>query len=273
MKKICASRIFLVAFLCVLGQSACDSPEASKESAPVQSANAAQSEKSVRAGVDNDVRSYIPPTGSAAEVVARLQPMVASGDGEAAFLLYLKVDSCRRKVFQDENTSPRAGGSNYSAAEMRRLERLAEDLKECDGLTPSDYSSVGKWLELAAQKGVLTAQLAYAANPEAVLGGASQLLADPGAVIEYKRKALGFLHSAAQKGSVDALVRLGGAYTKGVLADRDVVKGYAYYYAARQANPVAVSKNFLGRFEGKMTAKQLSMGVTQGRSIYESCCG
>lgn len=211
-------------------------------------------------------RSYDLPRGRALDVIAALQPRAEAGDNDAAFYLFLKIEACRYQLYH-------GGGGRAAPVRGDSVESqlLARTSPECHGLTPEHYRTNLRWLEQAADSGLIMAQLSYAGNAEAVVGNSSQMLANPEKVIAYRRKAMGYLHRAAANGSVGALHSLGDAYHYGVLAPRDPVRAYAYAYAETLALP-RYGQFRLGNYAKQLDPSQLAAATQQGRRIYDACC-
>jgi TPR repeat protein len=215
--------------------------------------------------------SYSAPKGKAVDVIRSLTADAERGDARAAFDIYLKLTSCHSRLNTKIDDEAR---ERYRAAGIERsvMESAEGAFEDCSGLTPEQNRAAGRWLEAAADNGFLVAQLSYAANPDPVIGNASEMLRSPDAVKRYKAKAVQYLRSAASTGSVDALEALGNAYRSGILIDRDLTKGYAYYYAANLAYPSGQATQFLSRYAQALTADQVATGTRQGKEIYEQCC-
>lgn len=215
------------------------------------------------------LRSYDMPRGRATDVVAALQPMAEAGDNEAAFYLFLKVEGCRYQLYRAGNDGSRPAPGSGDSVESQLAARTPA---ECHGLTADQYRDNVRWLEQAADAGIAMAQLTYAGNAEAVIGNSSQMLAHPEQVIAYRRKAMQYLHQAAVNGSVEALTSLGDAYNYGIVARRDPVRAYAYYYAKDLVSPSAYGRQRMQAYAAHMGPEQLASANQQGRQIYEACC-
>lgn len=215
------------------------------------------------------LRSYDMPRGRAIDVVAALQPMAEAGDDEAAFYLFLKVEGCRYQLYRAGNDGNRPAPGIGDSVESQLAARTPA---ECHGLTADQYRDNVRWLEQAADAGITMAQLAYAGNAEAVVGNSSQMLANPERIIAYRRKAMHYLHQAAVNGSVEALMKLSDVYRYGVMAQRDPVRAYAYYYAKDLVSPSAYGRQHLQAYAAHLEPSQLATATQQGQQIYEACC-
>ena len=214
-------------------------------------------------------RSFDLPRGRAVDVVAALQPRAEAGDNDAALYLFIKIEECRYQLYHgggnDSRPPPSAGDSLES-------QLIARTPPECHGLTQEQYQNNVRWLEQAADAGVVMAQLSYAGNAEAVVGNSSQMLANPDKVIAYRRKAMQYLRQAAASGSLSALMSLSDAYHYGVLAPRDPIRAYAYYYAKDMASPSAYGRQYLDTYADQLEPAQLATAIQQGKGIYDACC-
>lgn len=214
-------------------------------------------------------RSFDLPRGRAVDVVAALQPRAEAGDNEAALYLFIKIEECRYQLYHgggnDSRPPPSAGDSLES-------QLIARTPPECHGLTLEQYQNNVRWLEQAADAGVVMAQLSYAGNAEAVVGNSSQMLANPEKVIAYRRKAMQYLRQAAASGSLSALMSLSDAYHYGVLAPHDPIRAYAYYYAKDMASPSAYGRQYLDTYADQLEPAQLATAIQQGKGIYDACC-
>lgn len=219
--------------------------------------------------VSTFTRSYDPPPGRAVDVIAALQPRAEAGDADAAFYLFVKVEGCRYQLYHGQGNEgrPPPGADDTLEAQL-----IARTPPECHGLTLEQYQSNVRWLEQAADSGLVMAQLSYAALPEAVVGNSSQMLANPEKVVAYRRKAMGYMHQAAAGGSLEALHQLSDAYHYGVLTSRDPVRAYAYYYAKDLAASSVYSRKYLQTYAGQLNSTQLATATQQGRRIYDACC-
>lgn len=219
--------------------------------------------------VSTFTRSYDPPPGRAVDVIAALQPRAETGDADAAFYLFVKIEGCRYQLYHGRGNEgrPPPGADDTLDAQL-----IARTPPECHGLTLEQYQNNVRWLEQAADSGLVMAQLSYAGNAEAVVGNSSQMLANPEKVVAYRRKAMGYMHQAAAGGSLEALHQLSNAYHYGVLTRRDPVRAYAYYYAKDLAAPSAYSRQYLQTYAGQLDSTQLATATQQGRRIYDACC-
>lgn len=213
-------------------------------------------------------RSFDLPRGRAVDVVAALQPRAEAGDNEAAMYLFVKIEECRYQLYHGRNQNRPAPTSDDTI----EAQLIARTPSECHGLTLDQYQNNVRWLEQAADAGIAMAQRSYAGNAEAVVGNSSQMLAHPEKVVAYRRKAMQYLRQAAANGSVEALIELGDAYDRGILAQRDPARAYAYYYATDLVSSSAYGRQRLQTYAAHLEPSQLATATQQGRRIYEACC-
>jgi TPR repeat protein len=216
------------------------------------------------------------PSGRAVDVVARLLPLASSGDSTAAYQIALKLRQCRSAMGSLPNAEimDRYQKAGISSASV--LSQIENTLNECIGITKEQLSDEGKWLEMAADKGLLEAQLLYSADPEPVVGNASDMIRDPGAVQRYKNKALGYLQQLAANGNINAIQRLSSVYADGILVKQDKVLAYAYAAAAERAMPAPQelqSEHFLESMKQQIPVDQQEYADQAANKIYVKCCG
>jgi len=198
------------------------------------------------------------PEGDAQRVVRDLRKAALAGNARASYGIYLKVRECVDMLKRYETRGPASiTSSTYEA---------------CRNLEAENYESAAAWLDLAASQGHLGAQLLYAADPEATLGGPAEMLKDPYALTWYKEKSMRYLMVAAAGGNVEALLGLGNAYRVGVLTDRDLVNSYAYYQAVEKIDPRFIPQASMEVLRKEMTQQQIELSRAKGMEIHDGCC-
>lgn len=197
------------------------------------------------------------PEGNAASVIRGLEPLARAGDGKASYEIYLKISQCM----------PLMGPSRGARSSLD-----AKSEEECRDIPVEYLAARSDWLGLGAEQGHLGAQLVFVADPEQALGGIQEIFKNPDVVVEYKRQAMEYLGSAADRGSIDALMRLGNAYQVGVLTEQDNTTSYGYYLAVERAAPGTVSNNRLQWLRDRLNAVQIGQSNTKAKEIYDECC-
>ncbi len=211
------------------------------------------------------------PRGDAKEFILSRLGASDSGDSTASYEIYLAALDCRNAGSPGELQSARllANQSDRQAA----LNSSERRLQECSSLLKDpDLSPPGTWLLKAAKQGSVEAMLLYAADTESAFGGSAFAVQNPEAVIEWKQNAALFLNTAADLGSVDALVALGRAHTNGIIVDKNPTEAYAYYLAAQKAMPSALSEKLLGMYRNELSSAQQQAAVSRADAIHEGCC-
>lgn len=206
----------------------------------------------------SNLATLIPVEGRAIDVIDALTPAAQAGDAGAALSIYVKANDCRL----------RSEAAHRSAPSTNPLTVIPLD---CQGLTREDYLAAGKWVERAADAGSIDAQFLYSTSPEGVLGPPSEWLRDPEGVARYKRKAMAFMTSHANSGSLDAMANLVTAYQYGVLTPADPVKALAYFDAAQRAG-APMSPRLRASLIQNLSPTEVSNAEQLSRSIYGSCC-
>ncbi|WP_155760632.1 tetratricopeptide repeat protein [Stenotrophomonas maltophilia] len=199
-----------------------------------------------------------PPAGDAIDAIRKLEAAAKAGNSKASYEIYLKLNQCLN-VLKDSRA-------------QQTLPSDADTVKNCESLGPDDYAKASEWLSLAAEQGSLGAQLLYASDPEAIVGDASEMLRNPGAVDEYKERSNSYLRKAASQGSVDALSALGDTYMNGIMAPQDLPTSYAYFLTMKRIDPQLLSRRKLEFFENTLTASQIAEANRKSMEIYNECC-
>lgn len=213
-----------------------------------------------------------PPPGNALGVIQALKPLADKGDGKAALSIYLKLSSCQSLLdsLPDKKVLEAYRKAGADAALAETTERIAS---ECEDLDERVLSGRGFWLENAAKSGVVEAQILYSTDSMAILGNSSDMLRNPKKVEEYKSNAIKFLTDAALGGNIDALLRLGNAYDKGILVQNDPARAYAYYRAAQLARPDLVTGSLPEAIRRGVPQEQMAHAEQLAKLIARNCCG
>lgn len=216
-------------------------------------------------GTFNTTPRTSPPQGNAVAVIQQLKPLAEAGDAQAALLLYLKLYSCKDVLNTARDERAIAAHEETGATKNPMEDRLSAS-NECADTEP-EIRQRGKWLELAATKGLVEAQLLYAMDSSAVLGNGSDMIRDPAAVQRYKERASGYLLDAARKGNIDAMLRVGAGYENGILFKKDIVRSYAYYSAIQYARPSPIMSQLVSSMSREMTPQQIVQGDALAKAI------
>lgn len=213
-----------------------------------------------------------------AELIAMLEPRARAGDAEAARLMYLGLYRCKpwpvithsETAYIDPVVLQRTGMDEAgfrrwrAAADALEAQRQAED---CKGVAPDQVAQAGYWLRTAAEAGDAYAKLAYADAADEVLGNATRMLADPEAVARFRSDAVRYLVEVADLGMPEAMARLSGIYGSGILAEKDLVRAYAYGEAAEQMSASPVPDPDLEEYRQALSGDQLRAARTMARSL------
>lgn len=129
------------------------------------------------------------------------------------------------------------------------------------------------WLELGAQNGNVLAMHMYRLATLSELTP-EQMLADPIALEQHRRKALQYLFAAANAGSVTTLQDLADIYRKGILTPADPTLAYAYELAYYEnSGPSPLAKSILDSFSENLSDEQRARGRELANHIKRACCG
>ncbi|HVJ37282.1 MAG TPA: hypothetical protein VM687_05695 [Stenotrophomonas sp.] len=206
------------------------------------------------------------------ELARRLNPAAAAGDPRAASQLYLVLARCRylarnagaepqpqqvdRALLDRIKMSEQAFIAHLEASTLAGQEK---EMEACQKIPAGQIEQAGDWLRKAAAAGDPYAQLIYIDRAEDLIGGATEMLRNPGKVARFREDAIAYLRSASAAGSPEAMSRLSSAYLSGGVVDRDPVVGYAYALAAAAAANRAVPAD-VRQLEAQLTPSQLAQG-------------
>jgi len=184
---------------------------------PAQSPAAASQQSVVEALAEK----FVEPTGPLADNLVQLSRDAEAGSNKAAYFLATGLYACRRIE----------RGNQVAVSDSEGLPGFSTD---CRGLTPEDLAAFKHWLQLAADRGDIEAQVSYAL----FVGDSFSVqdaLRDPAALEDYKRRAIDYLNRAAAAGSPAAFRRLSILYGEGVVAPQNYTLAYAYRMAYMNA--------------------------------------
>lgn len=163
--------------------------------------------------------AFVEPLGPLKDNLDNVERKALSGDDAAAYFLGSRLFECRLG-------NPLARGNQDAPM-------TAENGEFCAGLTAVDLDSFKQWLQLAADRGNVDAQTAYAT----LAGGTfstSDAIRDPSAIEDYKRHSIDYLNRASRQGSAAALAQLSSLYERGIVAPKNLELAYAYDLAFQQ---------------------------------------
>ena len=217
-----------------------------------------------------------PPAGQAVDVIRRLSVQAEQGDARAALQIFQKLEQCQGALRSDLRSGIFADGVSDPGDRVQALKDIEAVTKDCQGLTDQHFSRMGYWLDKAAAGGDLLAMLRYGdTGYRYVVGTPTDMLRDPEKIVEYKRKAMGYLHQAASQGVPEAMLSLASSYQNGIVANKDPVLAYAYARAAQQVHPSGppgMQERFLQIYSNGLSSEQLAAGNEQAQEIYRDCC-
>lgn len=215
--------------------------------------------------------SVEPPEGKAMDVIAALESRARQGEGNAALVIGLKLMYCRDALQRQDDDDALLVEAQAMGGLDAALHLRAQRAAECEGLVPEDYLGIGEWLQRAADTGDVVAQLTYAAASDVVLVSPSMMLKEPQRIIEFKQRAMRYLHLAASNGSVDALNSLGQSYRAGILTPQDDVRAYAYFLAGQKAD-ARIKPWDMEQLEMSISPHQRQDAADLAKEIYRDCC-
>ena len=210
------------------------------------------------------------PDGNALDYVKSLLDSSKKGNALATFSIYLTVLDCKRAYSTDGLNSFNA--MKEAGADKDFLKDSERKLSECSSLVGNNEIMQREWLSTAARQGSIEAMVLYSIDTDSAIGPSDTFIKNPDKVVKWKTNAMSFLENAASKGSIDAVLRLAGAYENGILAKEDQATAYAYYLAAQRAYPNSVSSEKMKDYQNSLRADQQQAAINKANAIYQSCC-
>lgn len=208
--------------------------------------------------------------GDALDFVNQRLAAARGGNGLASYEIHLRIDSCRRVMKSgDQGIYHAYAQKGLGQQYMRSVEK---ELQNCSRLLSSGDLHGEKWLEQAAQQGEVEAQLLYAQDPGATLGTFSDLLADPERAIEYRSRAVTFLHHALRSGNLDAMEALGDIHQRGILAPKDLSAAYAHKLALQQMDAMPSRSRELAELRSALSPSEISAAEFAANELKKTCC-
>ena len=207
------------------------------------------------------------------EQLAELEVQARTGNPDIGYALAMKLRECKQldSQYSDLQNSLDRKLDGNSDVLTRHADALDKQYEQCKGLSAMTLQEYGQWVELAARRGSIAAQVSYPTiNWEALEDSGRSL--DTEAIEAYKSNTLSFLTSAADQGSVDALSQLAMTYQDGIVVPRDPIAAYAYEWAINQTGLVLATPKLLEQWEAQMTPEQILVGRKQGEQIHQRCC-
>ena len=207
--------------------------------------------------VDPDVKAFhfSAPPGRYKDALPTLMERAHSGDAEAAYILSRLLLDCYELQVKGNNVS------DYGSREEDR----------CDGIPAPDPKEAIKWMEVAANKGLVDAELLF---PTAAMGNISHTdaIRDPAHVQATKEESISLLAHAAAQGSANAMMQLSNAYARGILAEKNLPLAYAYLYAANTLHPEWRGDDPIDLYEGGLSADQVAKAKLDSENLLSQCC-
>lgn len=216
------------------------------------------------------------PAAAIAAEIARLEGRVNAGDATSAYPLFALLEHCARapyvaEMFRKTRAETPPGMAPAVADDVMAEASLLESA--CAAVPAALLARRLELLDLAATRGDLRARVDFASYPPEWFGTPQGLIRNADKLVEYKAKAMAFLHSAAEQGSPIALLKLAGLYREGTLVERDNVVALAYYLAWDEVGGTDGGVDpWRQQREWGMSAAQLGEAREMQRAIVARCC-
>lgn len=202
---------------------------------------------------DHDAFNFEAPSGRYSAVIPQLWKKAEGGDANAAYTLARLLIDC------------------YLVGKGQQSGFGSNDPDRCTDTRVTDPGSALHWLQFAADKGVISAQLLYP-DTAAEFMTSTDMIKNPTLAQDYRERSMSYLTQAARAGSPAAMTQLSTAYSKGILTDQNTQLAYAYEYAAEvlSGGPIGDIQMAVGGMN--MTPEQVAAAKNLGEKIIKQCC-
>lgn len=216
-----------------------------------------------------DVRSQ-EHVGDAANFVDSRLLRSRAGDGQASYEIHARVASCKRALDPGDDEEYKAYAS--MGLGERFSKRIEQEIENCKGLSERPDITGENWIALAAAQGSIEARLLYAQDPRTAIGNFTDVLSDPGRLVDYRQNAVGYLKASVSSGNLDSVEALANIYDRGIIAERSPSWSLGYWLALHRANPSAYSTESVNRISSTMQADEIDRARKIALDVYRSCC-
>lgn len=263
--------VVIVGVLAVLAVSGIALYALTRDEADTRPVDAAPAGNMAAKGKQTDRISYLPPstsgpfvlpsTSNSFENVALLISEANSKDGLAIYKLSALSIQC-----QLINAAIESGDLDSSEDAD-----VARTLIKCQSLSEKYINDPIGQLQMAAEAGVIEAQVAYPALASQFLT-LEEMVRDPSEVERYKNDSMRYLHQAATAGSVEALNELAHAYNQGALTKQNQAYAYAYMDVVNRTNLAPSAAQVLEVWGAQLTPDQRDAARVIADNLYQECC-
>lgn len=208
--------------------------------------------------------------GDAARYIDNRMQRSQAGDSQASYEIHARVASCKRALNPGDDDEYKAYSSIGLAEQFSR--RIELEIENCKAISERTDITRENWLSLAAAQGSIEARLMYAQDPRAAIGDLTEVLSDPGRLIDYRQNAVGYLTESVSSGNVDSIEALATLYDRGIVAERSATKSLGYWMALQRVHPSPYSAESIKRLSGSMQIEQLTRAQQLSNEVYRSCC-
>lgn len=191
-----------------------------------------------------------PLVGDGIQIINQFKVNALAGDGESAFMVFQVLYEC-----------------GLQAKGLGGIGKI-----DCTGVTAEKIAEAESFLKRAAELGELEAQLSYAGVASMRYVTAEDIAKNIKSFEQYKTDSMRYLSSAASTGNVDAMLSVSGAYSEGIIVEKNNVRSYAYMYAANLSGLSQTPTNALAELSTSMNASEIQQATALGKSIYSKCC-
>jgi TPR repeat protein len=188
--------------------------------------------------------------GNGRDTIEQNKANALKGNGEAAYIVFRVLQECEQQALKQ-------GG----------IEEI-----ECKGITPEEMAESEQFLKIAAEAGILEAELSYLNFASARFEKATDIAKNLKEFEQFKSDSMRYLSSAAEAGNIEGLLAMSDAYKNGMLTEKNDIKAFAYLYAVNKSGLTNSANSSLTRLSANMSQKEVEQATNLGNSLYKQCC-
>lgn len=201
---------------------------------------------------------------------------VKRNDGKAALHLYRAHRLCSSAPKNLEELSERLlAVSTADSGSASSPDLLISQYNYCDGFAavqlPNELYRIAYLGIIAANQGIVEAKLSYPDYFPYALDDEQDYIRYSQELTEFKKEAIRHFEDAQSMGAELALLRLGDAYSEGLLVPRSLDEAYAYFYAYQLVTGDQQLTTLLERMAEGMSLQKVSSLQEKG-ILYANCC-
>ncbi|MCX7034165.1 MAG: hypothetical protein NT046_09375 [Arenimonas sp.] len=190
-------------------------------------------------------------SGNGLEIISRYRQDALQGDGEAAYAIFRVLTECEQRILAQPGL---------------------ETGIDCAGITPEQMGESLQFLRIAADSGVLQAQLSYVSFASAQFQTVADIARNTDEFESFKADSMRYLSSAARSGSVEGLLAMSDAHRQGLLTAQSDLQAFAYLHAVSRSGLASSANPALARLGARLSQQELRQATLLGDRLYRQCC-